>query len=143
MSPTGKSFRSFVRACVRAKLRVPARRCCFRGWAISRKESSGARRGVPFPVAVLAVASRRFPSLLSGFSLLPVASRCFPWLPVASRCFPCAFSLRISANLCVWTLVWLVSLARVWTLVWLVSACRALRSLPLVSPCLLVASRRF
>ena len=35
----------FVRACVRAKLRVPARRCCFRRWAIFRKESSGARRG--------------------------------------------------------------------------------------------------
>ena len=31
MSPTGKSY-SF-RACVRAKLRVPAGRCCFRGWA--------------------------------------------------------------------------------------------------------------
>ena len=110
VSPTGKSFRSFVRACVRAKLRVPARRCCFRGWAISRKESSGAaRRRVPFPVVGLAVPSRRFPSLLSGFSLLPVASRCFPWLPVASRCFPCAFPLRISAYLCVWTLARLVA----------------------------------
>ena len=31
LSPTGKSY-SF-RACVRAKLRVPAGRCCFRGWA--------------------------------------------------------------------------------------------------------------
>ena len=30
----------------------------------------------------LAVPSRRFPSLLSGFSLLPFASRAFPLLPV-------------------------------------------------------------
>ena len=34
---------------------------------------------------VFPVPCRRFPSLLSGFSLLPVASRCFPLLPVASR----------------------------------------------------------
>ena len=42
----------FVRACVRAKLRVPVRRCCFRGWAA---EASKLLRGrvlcrVPFAV---------------------------------------------------------------------------------------------
>ena len=90
MSPTGKSFRSSVRACVRAKLRVPARRCCFRGWAIFLSLCSGAppAAGVPFPAVglpSLLIAVNRRKSLLNAFPLLPVASRGFPLLPVASR----------------------------------------------------------
>ena len=51
----------FVRACLQAKLHVPARRCCFRGWAIVRNLCSIASRRAPFPsVLFLAVASRRF-----------------------------------------------------------------------------------
>ena len=93
-----------LRACVRACEAVRARDgSAVAGGGLVQKPGASRRPGVPFPVVGLAVPSRRFPSLLSGFSLLPVASRCFPWLPVASRCFPCAFPLRISAYLCVWT----------------------------------------
>ena len=67
----------------------------------------------------------------------------FPLLPVASRAPRARESVLIYANLCVWTPVWLVSLARVWTAVWLVSACRALRSFPVASRCVPAASRGF
>ena len=89
----------FVGACVRAKLRVPARRCCFRGWAAEarivlprlhvRVSFPCGRKTTPLLfVRLLIAASRCFP-------LLPVASRGFPLLPVASRCFQCAFPLLI------------------------------------------------
>ena len=53
MSPTGESY-SF-RSCVRAgeaKLCVPARRCCFRGWAAeARKMLRGGVVACPVPFA--------------------------------------------------------------------------------------------
>ena len=57
---TGKSFR-FVRACERAKLRVPARRCCFPSlgkFSGIRVQGRAARRGaapraLPFGVATV------------------------------------------------------------------------------------------
>ena len=51
VSPTGRSFPSFVRVCVQAKLRVPARRCCFCGgrfFAISALACRRAARVFPF-----------------------------------------------------------------------------------------------
>ena len=45
---TGKSFR-FVRACERAKLRVPARRCCFQwvGFGMAWRAHGRAARALP------------------------------------------------------------------------------------------------
>ena len=101
VQPGNRSVRSCVRACERSCVCPRDDVVPVAGRFLGK--SPPGRRRVPFPVVGLAVPSRRFPSLLSGFSLLSVASRCFPWLPVASRCFPCAFPLRISAYLCVWT----------------------------------------
>ena len=57
----------FVRACVRAKLRVPAGRCCFRGWAAEAQEMlSGdvAWRGVACPSLAVAKQGSCFRALL-------------------------------------------------------------------------------
>ena len=92
-----------VRSCVRASEAACARETMLFPWLGDFSErvlQGGAARRVPFPVVGLAVPSRRFPSLLSGFSLLPVASRCFPWLPVASRCFPLLPKRVFVANQC-------------------------------------------
>ena len=75
-----------VRSCVRASEAACARETMLFPWLGDFSErvlrGGAAPRRVPFPVVGLAVPSRRFPSLLSGFSLLPVASRGFPLLPV-------------------------------------------------------------
>merc|ERR1711953_86696 len=98
----------------------------------------------------LAVPSRRFPSLLSGFSLLPVASRGFPLLPVASRAhFRCeSVLIYASGHRSGWS-HWSASGPQSgWSQ--LVVPCgrfpwarRAFSSPPVASKCSLVASRCF
>ena len=89
MSPTGKSFRLFVRACVRAKLRVPALRCCFRGWAAEARIVLPPGCGcVPANHSlVLRWPADRFKSLLIEAKSFPVATRC---VHAAFRCVPAA-----------------------------------------------------
>jgi hypothetical protein len=78
VSPTGKSysFRSFVRACVRAcvrcdaKLRVPAGRCCFRGW-VAKARIILRRRRVGASARALA-----WPGWLAWLGWLAWAGRC-------------------------------------------------------------------
>ena len=75
--------------CVRTKLRVPARRCCFRGWAVVQPLNALARHAArALPFCWRAVPCRRFPSFQVASRWLSVAPRCFPWLHVDSRCFP-------------------------------------------------------
>lgn len=78
---------SFVRACVRAKLRVRVRPCFFRGWAFFARSVLRARprpRALPY-VFPLIVANRYKPFL-----------SCFPWALVASRCVPYACCAQYS-----------------------------------------------
>ena len=102
-SLTGKlySFYSCVRACERAKLRVPVERCCFRGRVRNVLRGvaprSGPVRSRAFPLAVAkplpCFALVRCKSLLINCKSLPVGSRCFP---LRSRCVPAASGFRSS-----------------------------------------------
>ena len=77
VQPGNRSVRSCVRACERSCV-------CPRDDVVSvagrflGKSPPGRR--VPFPVVGLAVPSRRFPSLLSGFSLFRMSLEVFKWL---------------------------------------------------------------
>ena len=101
-SPTGKSY-SF-RSCVRAKLRVPVRRCCFQRWATgARKVLLGVQvaRALPPVGAKLLPCFWRWPanrgkSLLIDCKLFLVASRCLSLLPAAFPPLPAAFRLNQS-----------------------------------------------
>ena len=73
-----------VRSCVRASEAACARETMLFPWLGDFSErvlrGGGAARRVPFPVVGLAVPSRRFPSLLSGFSLFRMSLEVFKWL---------------------------------------------------------------
>ena len=77
----------FVCACVRAKLRVPVRRRCFRGWAAGAQKvlrvSRGRGRGRALPSVVWRWPANLCKSLLIDCKLFLVDSRCFSLLPGA------------------------------------------------------------
>ena len=88
MSQTGEIvFVSFVRA----KLRVAAGRCCFRGFAFRLKECEFMRLGtrlhgdacVVSPLSSLQIDAN---SLVIDYKSFLIASRCFSLRPTASRC---------------------------------------------------------
>ena len=146
MSPTGKSDSvRFVRACramraSEAKLRVPVRRCCFRGWAAEgRKVLRCVRARVPFPCrrkttplfyACLLIAVR---SLQINSKLFPVASPCFSLLPAAFLLLPAAFRLKKCKS------IRLDPQLRSSRVSLIVSCCKSLlidsKSFPVASPC--------
>ena len=77
VSPIGKSFRSFVRACERSCVCPRDDVVSVAGRFLGKSPPGRGARRVPFPIVGLAVPSRRFLSLLSGLNVFRMSLEVF------------------------------------------------------------------